>query len=160
MSKALYAAHPLLAPHTRGQEHKRAAETESLGFVLRVMDSESAIDAGNTAVAALQTSLFTQECMNVCSACCPVFLNDSFAILCGTLGACLLPHSPPHSRKLSVASQDRTEPCFATLNPHTTWHRPRQTIISLFPKHGAGKHCIHSGWTSRLDPEATREMLD
>lgn len=149
------AAHPLLAPHTRGQGRKRAAETESLGFVLRVMDSESATDTGNTAVAALQTSLFTQEFMNVCSACCPVFLNDILPLW----NIRNLPSSP-HPRKLSVASQDRTEPCFATLNPHTTWHRPRQTIISLFPKHGAGKHCIHSGWTSRLDPEATREMLD
>lgn len=111
MSKALCAAHPLLAPHTRGQGCKRAAETESLGFVLRVMDSESSIDTGNTAVAALQTSLFTQECMNVCSACCPVFLNDNFAILCGTLGTCLPP--PPQLQEIvcGLPGQDRALLC-------------------------------------------------
>lgn len=38
--KALCAAHPLLGPHAQGQERKRAAETESLGSVLRVMDRE------------------------------------------------------------------------------------------------------------------------
>lgn len=154
MSKALYAAHPLLAPHTRGQEHKRAAETESLGFVLRVMDSESAIDAGNTAVAALQTSLFTQECMNVCSACCPVFLNDSFAILCGTLGACLLPSPQLQEIVCGLPGQNRALLCHTKSSHYLAPPSPDDHFS--FPQ----TRSIHSGWTSRFDPEATREMLD
>lgn len=69
--KALCAAYPLLATHTRGQERERAAETEGLGSVLRVMDSESSTDTDDAAVAALQTRLFTQEYMSVSSSCCP-----------------------------------------------------------------------------------------